>query len=312
MAQGVRGRSRVRAMRVTAVATAVATWGLAALGSTVRVTNSGMGCPSWPLCYGQLGPIFRFHAILEESHRYTAAIVSVLVFATLFLVLRHSGQRATKVWAKIAAGLVIFQALLGGLTVLAKNAPWTVSVHLVVGLIFLATTTVTAVLAVLGDRFRGLSQAGSTWGIAAIGAFLLVVISGTVTMATDAGLSCTSWPLCAAGSSDLPVVALLHRGVVALSTLLLLGFVYRGWAVGSSQWRRRSWWLLGLLLLVAGVGALVAISKTAPFWADIHLAVAGALWMLLVVQVVTAGSAPRLSGVHSRTAVETSPNGIRP
>ncbi len=312
MGVGSRRSSRQGTARVLAVVTAIATWGLAALGSTVRVTNSGMGCPSWPLCYGQLGPIFRFHTILEESHRYTAAIVSVLAFATLFFVLRQCKSPATRLWAKIAAGLVIFQALLGGLTVLAKNAPWTVSVHLVVGLVFLATTTVTAVLAVAGDRFRGLGGVGATWGVAAIGAFLLVVISGTVVMSTNAGPACSSWPLCTVGSTDLPVIALTHRAVVGLSTLLLLGFVYRGWAVGSAAWRRRSLWLLGLLLLVVAAGALVAISKTSPFWADIHLAVAGALWMLLMVQVVTVEVPPTSTRDSALAATPAGQNGVRP
>src|SRR5674476_1570417 len=67
------GRSRgsrrqdasVHWIRVLSLATVVAAYGLVVLGSTVRVTNSGMGCPGWPLCAGQVGPIAQLHPLIE-------------------------------------------------------------------------------------------------------------------------------------------------------------------------------------------------------------------------------------------------------
>lgn len=58
---------------------------LVVLGDTVRFTESGMGCRSWPLCNGSAGLSGSYHALLEQSHRYLAAIVSILV-ATAFAV----------------------------------------------------------------------------------------------------------------------------------------------------------------------------------------------------------------------------------
>ena len=61
------------------LATMVTTYFLIVLGSTVPVTNSRMGCSSWPLCNGQVVPIDRFHPLIEQSHRYLATIVTFLI-----------------------------------------------------------------------------------------------------------------------------------------------------------------------------------------------------------------------------------------
>src|SRR5215472_13536594 len=57
------------------------TYFLIALGGTVRVSDSGLSCPDWPLCFGRPYAPPEIHALLEEAHRYTASIVSVLVVA---------------------------------------------------------------------------------------------------------------------------------------------------------------------------------------------------------------------------------------
>src|SRR5674476_1238816 len=106
------GRSRgsrrqdasVHWIRVLSLATVVAAYGLVVLGSTVRVTNSGMGCPGWPLCAGQVGPIAQLHPLIEQSHRYLASLVTILILALAALAwrtgpkARHVRGRAIGVW----------------------------------------------------------------------------------------------------------------------------------------------------------------------------------------------------------------------
>ncbi|NNN10393.1 MAG: heme A synthase [Acidimicrobiaceae bacterium] len=277
-----------------AAVTSALTLALVGLGSTVRVTNSGMGCPSWPLCYDQLGPIYHLHPILEESHRYLASIVSVLVIATYLLARRSKDSIATKKPALLSLGLVILQVLLGGLTVLAKNAPWTVTVHLIVGLIFLSVTVITAVVAFSGKAEYPLSSLSKKWGAAALASTLILLLSGSIVVAAGAGAACPTWPVCFdPGPTRLIYVALAHRFFATVAAASIIVLVAHGWSAGSKIWRA---WSVVLLLLLAGVaslGAASALTKSSPFWADIHLIAAGTLWVVLTAEVTAAREKPK-------------------
>ena len=281
-------------------ATAALTLALVGLGSTVRVTNSGMGCPSWPLCYDQLGPIYRLHPIREESHRYLASIVSVLVIATYLLARRSKDSLATKKPALVSLALVIIQVFLGGLTVLAKNAPWTVTLHLMVGLIFLSVTVVTAVIAFSGRAEYPLSPLSKRWGMIAIGSTLVLLLSGSIVVAAGAGAACPTWPVCFdPGPTRLVYVALAHRFFAAVAAASIIVLVAHGWSAGTKLWRTWSVVLLVLLAGVASLGAASALTKSSPFWADIHLVAAGTLWVVLTIVVVSAKEQSREEALRS-------------
>ncbi len=104
--------------------TAIVTYALVVLGGIVRVTGSGLGCPDWPLCYGQPLPSQQTEAILEMAHRYVAAFVTLLVIVVAMTAWR--GYRQNK-WIFRAAmagiGVIFFQIILGAITVLLKNQP---------------------------------------------------------------------------------------------------------------------------------------------------------------------------------------------
>jgi len=65
--------------RIAALSSALAAWALVAVGGIVRVTESGLGCPDWPLCDGRAVPRGEKTAMLEYSHRAVAFVVSALV-----------------------------------------------------------------------------------------------------------------------------------------------------------------------------------------------------------------------------------------
>ena len=297
---GESGRAGSRADRIVvglAVATMVCTYALVVLGSTVRVTNSGMGCPSWPLCYGHVGPVDRFHALLEQSHRYLVVLVTVGALSTAVAARRARVRRLAFAPAAAAASLVVFQAALGALTVLAKNAPWTVAVHLVVGLVFFAVTVVTAVAAVRGPHGRWSPAAVGRWGWAALAATLATIVGGTLVVANGAGAACPAWPLCPSSASGLANWQLVHRSLAAAAAVCLVLFVVGRWRVQPGRWRVAAGGTVGLFAAVAGFGAASALSGAAAAWQDVHLAMVALLWgsVVATVTALATGVAPALA-----------------
>jgi cytochrome c oxidase assembly protein subunit 15 len=108
-------------IRRIAFAIAIATWMVMAIGSATRVMNAGLACPDWPLCYGTVLPAeqMNLQVFLEWFHRLVASTVG---FATIVLCgaswyFRQSLPKWTP-WATSGSfSLVVFQGILGGLTV---------------------------------------------------------------------------------------------------------------------------------------------------------------------------------------------------
>ena len=104
---------------------------LIALGGTVRVTESGLGCPDWPLCHGQIIPPFEKTALIEYSHRLVASIISILVL-TVFLIGWKFYRNERWIFIPTIASIAILtlQIALGAITVLMELPPLIVLVHL--------------------------------------------------------------------------------------------------------------------------------------------------------------------------------------
>lgn len=277
-----------RLLRTLAIVTLVATYALLALGSTVRVTESGMGCPGWPLCYGQVGPIDHFHTLLEQIHRYLTAAVTVGVLAVALQAWRLRLNRALRP-ALYAVAILALQIVLGGVSVLAHNAPATVALHLAGALLLLAATTVTAVASSVASRpaAHGPRRPARLAWSAVVATFALLV-SGSIVVDGGASAACPSWPWCVPrrGVADpLVAIALVHRGVALVAVGLLVAL-----AVGTLLRRRGrtpgsvglAWSLLGLCAAQVAAGAVTAELAAPPAAQDVHLGLAAALWVCAV------------------------------
>ena len=268
-----------------AISSAVAAYVLIVFGSHVRVSDSGMGCPDWPLCSGSVGPIYEFHALMEQTHRYIAGIVTILAFLTALLAYRartHLGQRATTVRpAVFTAGIIVVQIALGAVTVFAGNGAPTVAAHLIAGVAMLVGATVTTVCALVPVRPTQETRPRlGRVGWVAIGAAGVLFVSGSLIVNAEAEQACASFPLCPSGRpGNLIWPHLLHRGIAVLAGIALLMFCVHAWrrwsdirgahAVAAT--------LAALVVATATLGIVSALLKAPPGWQDLHLAGAAAV-----------------------------------
>ena len=115
-----------------AATTVAGTLLLVTVGVIVRATDSGLGCPDWPFCYGQLLPrLDDPKAWIEWLHRTVAALLGLLIVAQAAVAFLDHRDRRSLLWPSIGAVLLVgFQAYLGRQTVLLGNTGESVTAHL--------------------------------------------------------------------------------------------------------------------------------------------------------------------------------------
>jgi cytochrome c oxidase assembly protein subunit 15 len=174
---------------------------LIVLGALVRANDAGLACPDWPLCFGKLVPRFDVKVAFEYTHRVVAGGLALCFVWLAWRTLRDVELRARcGAVLALAAGLLVAQIILGGLTVLQLLAAWTVTSHLLTGNAFAATLLWIGLA--LKDAERGAPAAPQTSGAirAAIAASVLLLalqmLLGGLVASRYAGLACSHWPAC--------------------------------------------------------------------------------------------------------------------
>jgi cytochrome c oxidase assembly protein subunit 15 len=166
---------------------AIATWLLMAVGSATRVMNAGLACPDWPLCYGQLVPTqqMNLQVFLEWFHRLDAALIGISAIALTSLA--WWWRKALPSWlpgaATFALFLIVFQGILGGLTVTQMLRFDLVTAHLGTALLFFGTLIVigTALTPFVPSASNSASASLRWWAMAAaILVYLQSLIGGLV------------------------------------------------------------------------------------------------------------------------------------
>lgn len=282
--------------RIVVIAAILAAFGQVTLGGVVRVTDSGLGCPDWPLCHGQLIPPFEVATLIEYSHRLSASVLSLLVLGTTVIAwIYYRHRRWVFVPSLLAFALVLIAAGLGGATVLTELAWWFVLFHLGVAELLVASLIVTAVAgwhsegSLAGEAYDSPSIVHLELLVVAtvIGVFALI-LSGSYMVGYGAGSSCPNWPGCLDGNR-MPegtsyAINMGHRFVVALVGILIVGTsinaLSRMASIPSVAWSGAT-----LLLIFAAQIILGAVTVWEGFTAEtkaIHLSAATLVWVALI------------------------------
>ncbi len=107
-------------------------------GALVRLTDSGLGCPTWPRCYGHIYPPVALHPLIEFGNRALSGLVGVITGVVFVAACVRKPFRKDLAWISAALpGGVIAQAVLGGFTVREKLAPGFVMSHFLLSMVIL-------------------------------------------------------------------------------------------------------------------------------------------------------------------------------
>ena len=210
---------------------AIATLLLMAVGSATRVMNAGLACPDWPLCYGQLVPTAQMNlqVFLEWFHRLDASLIGFSVIALVGLCWWYRQNLPPWLtWASLLAfGLIVFQGVLGGLTVTELLRFDIVTAHLGTALLFFCT------LIVIGTMLLPYQPTNTVGKLPWMGltAAVLVYLQSLI-----GGLVASRWALhqCFAGSQLCTVMNSHIIGVVP-PTLATLTLVFIAWRTPALQ-----------------------------------------------------------------------------
>jgi protoheme IX farnesyltransferase len=285
-------------------------WALMTVGAYVRVSDSGLGCPDWPACHGQL-VAGGHHALIEQVHRWIVTVLSIALVVLAALVYRlRRGERRVTMAMTITLALLGLQVVLGGVTVLLNNVSWTVVMHYGAAAALLAAVLLVVVRLAFPeaetpprDAYVRLVTwlAGITYGL---------LLMGATVATTDSHESCgKSFPLCKGSvipSVDHHVVIHMAHRVWAGIALVLALWTWRQ----TSRLRPGVWHLeaaargmASLFLAQAAVGVAVVEAGENSVLEVLHsslasltwLAVATLLWMartLPAPQLVRSGDTP--------------------
>ncbi len=273
------------AIRRVAWLAALLTYFLIVLGAWVRATNSGLSCPDWPTCYGYwvLTPA-EFDALpytgytygqvmLEWVHRLVAGVFlgPLVLLLVALIVWRRRERTGLLAAAGLLVVLLLVQKALGGVTVLDRNSPWSVALHLGNAMLVLATILWIAVRAgepVAGSRPAGLSAlAAACWLLV-----VATITSAAIVAKSGAALACSTWPLCDGHllpdlGDSLIRANFTHRALAGLATVAVvsLALVAR---------RRAAPPVAGLASLAAGLILLEVVLGGLTVWGEIATALA--------------------------------------
>lgn len=272
--------------RVIAFAVILTQGGIAVTGAVVRVTASGLGCPTWPQCFpGSFVPVGHgevavIHQVVEFGNRLLTFVVVAAAAAIVLAVTRARRRKEVLAYAWMMPLGTVVQAIIGGITVLTGLAWYTVAVHLLasMAMVWLATVMYAKICEPDDGRAVEVIPSPLRWLTALSGVALAgVLVSGT--LVTGAG------PHAGDKSLDrvvprlqIEIVTLvhLHAQLLVGYLALLIGLCFALYAVKASPAVKvRVQVLLGLVLAQALIGIVQYFTGVPEVLVAFHVAGAG-------------------------------------
>jgi cytochrome c oxidase assembly protein subunit 15 len=276
-----------RLVRPLGWATLVANCGLVVTGGAVRLTGSGLGCPTWPRCtdesftpHGALG----LHEAIEFGNRMLTFVLTAIAIAT-FAAAWATGRRDLRLLALFLALGIPAQAIVGGITVLTDLNPWVVSFHLLSSLAIIG-------LAVLFLRRIDQPAPTPTRGPLVVLAWLTfaaawaVLYVGTVVTGSGPHAGDAASPR---NGLDPLQISQLHADAVFLFVGLTIGLLLAVHAGGTAEAKRAVVVLLALEVAQGAIGFVQYFTDLPELLVGFHmlgaaLISAAVTWALLAVR----------------------------
>ncbi|MFD6450998.1 MULTISPECIES: COX15/CtaA family protein [unclassified Nocardia] len=289
----------LRVQRLIAIAVILSQAGISVTGAIVRVTASGLGCPTWPQCFpGSFTPIGVsevpvLHQTVEFGNRLLTFAVTLCAGLIVLAVIRARRRREVLTYAWLMPGGTVVQAIIGGITVRTGLLWWTVAVHLLVSMVMVWLAVV--LYAKICEPDDGIETvqvpAPLRWLTALSGVALAgVLIAGTLVTAAGPHAGDKSIER-QVERLEVEIVTLvhLHSQLMIGYLALLIGLTFGLFAVGiTPAIRKRLFVLLAIVLAQGLVGVVQYFTDVPAALVAIHVggaaactAATAALWASL-------------------------------
>jgi heme a synthase len=246
-------------------------------GGIVRLTGSGLGCPTFPQCVpGSYIPVVTqpqgVHKLIEFGNRMLTFVLTLLAVAALLAVLRHvraGGEGRRLLWLGAVPFIgVMAQALIGGISVLTELNPTVVAIHFLVSMSLIAGSTLLLLVAVPAPTTSPLPEPWTAPNPVRALAIGLAVVTAPVlalgTAVTGSGPHSGDANDPNRFSFNVATVAHLHAGAVWMFVALLLALIVALRHAGAPAFARRRATILLVITLAQGVIGYVQYALGVP------------------------------------------------
>jgi cytochrome c oxidase assembly protein subunit 15 len=269
------------ALRRWALASVVANVVIVVTGGAVRLTNSGLGCPTWPSCTdASLTPTkaYSFHGIIEFTNRQLTFVLVIIAVATWLAAMARRTERRL---ATVAALGIPAQAVLGGLTVLTHLNPWLVAAHFLLSMAIIAVTMWLWWRVREGSAFAPVPDAARALARVTLAATAAVLVLGTIVTGSGphAGDKDSSGKVHRTGLK-VASMAQLHADSVMVLIGLSMGVLAVAYALhADGLLRRAAAVLVGVELAQGVIGYTQYFLHVPPLLVALHMFGACLVWI---------------------------------